>query len=148
MWQVLKHHIEMFTERQLRFCRRFVNIAARARIVKSNRRAIRLNGALCIINQGRQSPQAYQFCSFYINLYSPKRLLHTKTRQRKHKYKQSENSDQVHRSSWHLEVEYKQNIVYNHLSSPNLIIYNNLLQNLQKPFTVEMYRNINLPCFF
>jgi len=65
---------------------------------------------------------------------------------RKHKYKRGENNDQVHHSSWHLVLEYKQNIIYNQRCSPNLIMYNNFLQNWQKPFTVEMYRNINLSC--
>ena len=35
-----------------------------------------------------------------------------------------------------------------HHSSPNLIIYYILLQNWQKPFTVEMYHTINLSCLF
>jgi len=35
----------------------------------------------------------------YINLYSPKNGSNTKTQQYKHKYKQSENNDQVHHSS-------------------------------------------------
>jgi len=36
---------------------------------------------------------------------------------------------------------------YNQRCSPNLIVYYNFLQNWQKPFTVEMCRNINLSCF-
>jgi len=32
------------------------------------------------------------------------------------------------------------------LNSKHLIKYYNLLQNWQKPFTVEMYHNINLSC--
>jgi len=35
-----------------------------------------------------------------------------------------------------------------HHSSPNLIIHYILLQNWQNPFTVEMYRTINLSCLF
>jgi len=45
----------------------------------------------------------------------------SKKQQRKHKYKQGENNEQVHHSSWHLVLEYKQNIIYNQRCSPNLI---------------------------
>jgi len=84
--------------------------------------------------------------NLYKSLFTEKTGSNTKTQQRKHKYKQSENNDEVHHSSWHLVLEYKQNIIYYHFCSPNLIVYYNLLQNWQKPFTVEMYRNINLSC--
>jgi len=56
----------------------------------------------------------------------------------------AQNNDQVHHSSLHFVLEYKQNIIYHHVCSPNLVMYCNLLQNWQKPFTVEMYRHINL----
>jgi len=88
----------------------------------------------------------WQYLPIYKSLFAEKNGSNIKTQQYKHKYKQSENNDQVHHSSWHFVLEYKQNITYNHLCSPNLIMYYNLLQNWQKPFTVEMYRNINLSC--
>ena len=47
----------------------------------------------------------------------------TKTQRYRHKYKQTENNDQVHHSSWHFVLAYKQNIIYHHLCSLNLIMY-------------------------
>jgi len=59
----------------------------------------------------------------YINLYSPKKTVVTqKLQNRKHVYKQSENNDQVHHSSWQLVLEYKQNIIYNHRSFLNCVL--------------------------
>jgi len=52
-------------------------------------------------NQQRQSTEGLNtgVATHYINLYLPKNGCSTKTQQRKHKYKQSENNDPVHHSS-------------------------------------------------
>jgi len=78
------------------------------------------------------------------SLYSLKNGSNTKTQQ--HKYKQSENNDHIYHSSWHFALEYKHKKIYNHVYSPNLIMYYNLLQNRQKLFAVQIYRNTNLSC--
>ena len=67
-----------------------------------------------------------------------------KTQQRKHKYKQAKTTTKSITAIMTLGAAVLAKYhIYNHLCSPNLIMYYNLLLNWQKPFTVEMYRKIN-----